>query len=88
MTLDTFRRFGRSLTSPPEDAAPVAPNDSAELTHVTRALYVGSAGDVRLRMLGGGEVTLKGLTQGSLIPIRAVQIYATGTTASALVGLW
>jgi hypothetical protein len=88
MTLDTFRSFGRSLITPPEDAAAVEPSDSEALSHVTRALYVGGAGDVRLRVLGGGEVTLSGLAAGSLVPIRAAQVFATGTTATALVGLW
>lgn len=88
MTLDTFRNFGRSLVSPPEQAAPVLPSDSEVLPHVTRALWIGGGGDLRLRMLGGGEVTLAGVVPGSLIPIRAVQVFATGTTAAAIVGLW
>lgn len=62
MTLDTFRSFGRSLVSPPEQAAPIAPCDS--------------------------EVTLAEIADGSLVPIRAVQVFATGTTATALAGLW
>jgi hypothetical protein len=88
MTEDTFRKYGRSLTSPPEEAAAIAPSDAAPLSHVTRALYVGVAGDLRLRMLGGGEVTLAGVPAGSLIPIRVTRVFATGTTASAIVGLW
>jgi hypothetical protein len=88
MTLDTFRSFGRSLITPPEDAAAIEPSDSEALPHVTRALYVGGGGSVRLRVLGGGEVTLAGLAAGSLVPIRVVQVFATGTTATALVGLW
>lgn len=88
MTLDNFRSFGRSLITPPEDAAAIEPSDLDALSHVTRALYVGGGGSVRLRVLGGGEVTLAGLGAGSLVPIRAVQVFATGTTATALVGLW
>lgn len=88
MAFDTFRNFGRSLVSPPEQAAPIAPSDSEVLSHVTRGLWVGGGGNVRLRMLGGGEVTLEGIVPGSLIPIRAVQVFATGTTATAIVGLW
>lgn len=88
MALDTFRNFGRSLVSPPEQGAPILPSDSETLGHVTRALWIGGGGDLRLRMVGGGEVTLAGVVPGSLIPIRAVQVLATGTTASAIVGLW
>lgn len=88
MTIDTYRKHGRSLTSPPEEAAAIVPSDSLSLDHATRAIYVGTGGDLHLRMLGGGEVTLANAMPGSLIPIRAVQVFATGTTASALVGLW
>jgi len=85
---DTFKTFARSLTSPPENAAEIVPDDAADLPHVTRALYVGGGGDVALRMTGGAEVTLRGLAGGSLIPLRAARVRASGTTATALVGLW
>ncbi len=85
---DTFKTFARSLTSPPENAAEIVPDDAAPLPHVTRALYVGGAGDVTLRMLGGDEVTFQGLAAGTLLPIRAVLVKLSGTTASGLVGLW
>lgn len=88
MTVDTFRKHGRSLTAPPEDAAAIAPSDGAVLSHVTRAIYVGGSGDLRLRLLGGGQVTLAAVPAGSLLPLRAVQVYATGTSATALVALW
>ena len=67
---DTFKTFARSLTSPPEHAAEIAPSDAAILPFVTRALYVGGGGDVALRLMGGAEVTFRGLQAGSLIPIR------------------
>jgi hypothetical protein len=88
MTTDTFRKHGRGLTAPPEDAAAIAPSDGAGLSHVTRAIYVGGGGDLRLRLLGGGLVTLAAVPAGSLLPLRAVQVYATGTSATALVALW
>jgi hypothetical protein len=85
---DTFKTFARSLTSPPENGAEIAPDDLAPLPHVTRALYVGGAGDVALRLMGGGEVVFRGLQAGSLIPLRADLVRRTGTTATGLVGLW
>lgn len=85
---DTVKTFARSLTSPPENAAAIAPDDAALLPHVTRALYVGGAGDVALRMLGGDEVTFRGLAAGTLMPIRADMVKRDGTTATGLVGLW
>lgn len=85
---DSFKTFSRSLTSPPENAAEIVPDDAAGLPQVTRALYVGGGGDVALRMLGGGEVTFRGLAAGTLMPIRADMVKRAGTTATGLVGLW
>ena len=85
---DSFKNFARSLTSPPEHAAAIVPNDTADLPEIIRALYVGGGGDVAVRMAGGAQVTLANLPTGTLIPLRAARILATGTTATALVGLW
>jgi hypothetical protein len=86
--IDTFRKHGRSLTSPPEEAAAITPDDAAELGHATRAIWVGGGGDLRLRLLGGAVVTLAAVPAGSLLPLRARQVLADGTTATALVGFW
>ena len=86
--IDTFRKYGRSLTSPPEQAVAVAPADARDLACVTRALYVGGAGDLCVRMLGGAEVTLAAVPAGALLPLRVTRVLATGTSATAIVALW
>jgi hypothetical protein len=86
--IDTFKTHGRSLTSPPEDAGPIVPADAGELTHATRAIYVGAQGDVRAIMLGGATVTLAGVPAGSFLPLRVRQVLASGTTAADIVGFW
>jgi hypothetical protein len=86
--MDSFKTHGRSLTSPPEEAAPIIPDDAGGLAFATRAIWVGGAGDLRVRMLGGAVVTLAGVPAGSLLPLRVAQVLATATTATALVGLW
>lgn len=86
--IDTFRTHSRTLTAPPEAAAEIIPDDAAELACATRALYVGVAGDLRVRMLGGAVVTLTAVPAGSLLPLRLRQVLATGTSAGGLVGLW
>lgn len=86
--MDPFARHSRSLTAPPSAAEAIVPDDAAPLTRVTRAVYVGGGGDLRVRMLEGGIVTFAGVPGGSLIPLRLAQIYATGTSASDIVGLW
>jgi hypothetical protein len=86
--IDTFRKHSRSLTSPPEEAAAIVPDDAADLPFATRALYVGGEGDLKVRMLGGGVVTLAGVPAGVFLPLRVSRVFATDTTASALVGFW
>ena len=87
--IDAFKSHTRSLTSPPEDAEEVIPSDSAGATgHVTRAIYVGTAGDVSVLMQGGATVTLTGVQAGSFLPLRVRQVLQTGTTAGDIVGFW
>jgi hypothetical protein len=85
---DTFRKHTRSLTSPPEHGVAVVPSDTGELAHVTRALYVGGAGHVAVRLQDGTELTLANVPAGTLIPIRVTRVLSTGTTAGQILGLW
>ena len=87
--IDMFKTHARSLTSPPEDAASITPGDAgSELSHVTRALYVGVAGDLALLMQGGATVVLRGVPSGSFLPLRVRQVLAAGTSADGIVGFW
>lgn len=75
-------------TYPIRNAASVTPNDSTDLTHVSRAIYVGGAGDMQLTTAGGDTVTLIGLLVGTYMPIEASRIWSTSTTATNIVALW
>ena len=86
--MDTFKKHTRSLTSPPEHAVAIQPQNDADLAVVTRALYVGTPGDVTVRMLDGGVVTLANVPGGSMLPLRVDRVLATGTSAGAILGLW
>ena len=85
---DTFQRHSRGLTSPPEQAMAVVPADGTDLACVTRAVYVGGAGDLRVRMQGGAEVTLAAVPAGALLPLRVTRVLAAGTSATSIVALW
>lgn len=86
--IDEFSKYSRSLVSPPENAAQVAPDDASDISYVTRALYVGQGGDLRVTMLGGETVTFANVPPGTLMPLRVTRILATGTTAAMILGLW
>lgn len=84
---DDFETFQTGLTSPAIAAEVITPADGVALAHVPRALYVGGAGDLRVMMRAGNVVTLAGVQAGMVYPLRVVQVMATGTTATGLVGL-
>ncbi|WP_425102265.1 spike base protein, RCAP_Rcc01079 family [Tropicibacter sp. S64] len=84
---DHFSKFTRSITSPPFGGYTIVPNDGADLPTVTRALNIGVAGTVHATLLDGSDVTLN-IGAGSLFPMRATRIWATGTTAGNIVGLY
>ena len=72
---------------PAHHAVAITPNDSASI-HQARAVYVGTAGDLRLDMPSGATITLNNLAAGVVHPIQARRIYATGTTAADIVALY
>lgn len=84
---DRFSSNAPSLTSPATHAFAVTPNDGLDLPEATRALYVGAGGALALRLVSGQSVTFTGLAGGSILPVRADRVLATGTTASAILGL-
>jgi hypothetical protein len=51
-------------------------------------LYVGGAGNVRVRTVGGNDVAFNGLTAGQFVPVQVKRVFTTGTTATNLVALW
>jgi hypothetical protein len=86
--MDKFSDYPTSLTAPARDAATVSPNDSVDLTVLPRALYVGQTGNVSARLIGGQTVVLENVQGGTVLPVRAAGINATGTTATGIVALW
>lgn len=84
---DIYDDRSSGLESPGYDAATVVADDANDLPIASRALYVGSAGDLAVTMVGGGQVTLRNVAAGFL-PIRVARVHATGTTATDIVAVW
>lgn len=84
--------YGSSVSSTVPDAGPaqgavvVTPSDSTVLSHVTRALWVGTVGNVTVVMSGGQTVTFTNV-QG-LLPVSVSKVMLTGTTASNITAMW
>lgn len=70
------------------NAVAVTPSDVTRIT-ATRALYVGSAGDIAVVMAGqgGSQVTFTNIPVGTTLQIAVVQVKSTGTTAVGIIAL-
>jgi len=84
---DRFEGYSSGLSAPAAHGFAITPHDSNDLSEVTRAVYVGTAGDLALVLASGAAVSFANVAGGTLLPVRAKQIKATGTSAGALVGL-
>ena len=84
--VDTYDSHTASITAPPSHALVVTPSDTEDLPFVSRALYVGGAGDLRVLTQGGQDITYKGLSGTKIL--RVERIFATGTTATDIICEW
>lgn len=69
-------------------AAAITPHDTNLLPRPTLAIYVGGAGALKVKTADGNDVTFPAVPVGTIIPIRAQQVFATGTVATNLVALY
>lgn len=76
-----------SLSDPARYAVPITPSDTAGIGSVSRALYVGTLGDLTVQMLGGEIVTFVSAAEG-WHPLQVTKVLATGTTATNIVAVW
>ena len=68
--------------------AAVTPSDSTDFDVLTRAIYVGGAGNVVAVRRDGTTVTFTGVPAGSVLPIACRRINSTSTTATSIVALY
>lgn len=86
--MDHYADHAGGLTAPAAAGASVTPSDAADLAATSRALWIGTGGDLALTLSGGDEVSLAGVPGGTLLPVRARRVRAAGTTAAGIVALW
>lgn len=86
---DIFQSVKQTLDSPAFRAFAITPSNTVLFTIAVRAIYVGVTGDVKALLVGDtAAVVFKAVPAGSILPIRAQRIDATGTTATDLVGMY
>lgn len=73
-------------TAPASSAVAVTPNDSTVIS-VTRSLYVGTTGNLNVRMANGETVVFVAVPVG-VFPIQVDRVLSTSTTASNILALY
>lgn len=84
---DLFRGQTAGLDSPATRAFAITPSDTLDLAFMPRALHARGAGTLRVTMAGDGAVVDFYIAQGDRLPLRVSRVWASGTTATGLVGL-
>jgi hypothetical protein len=85
--IDDFQSYISNLQSPLSRAEAVTPDDANDLTHLTRAIYLGTGGTVKLSLEDGTAVTFTDMAAG-WHPLRVARVWDTGTSAADIVGCW
>lgn len=87
---DKFEKFYTDTNDPADHAYTITPNSDTDLSNFTRAIYVGTTGDLSVSMVTENSntfVTFSSVPAGSILPIRVRRVSAS-STASNLVGLY
>jgi hypothetical protein len=86
--IDNLSRLSDSTEFPAVRLRAVTPSDTVPLVYVAKALYVGTGGNVAIMASEDADaVTLTNVQSGTIVPVRARRVMATGTTASGIVAL-
>jgi len=86
--MDSFQNHASTLDAPARCAASVTPEDAQDLPQFSRAIYIGTGGDVTVQMVEGMQATFSAVPGGSILPVRVRRVLSTGTTAAGIVALW
>ena len=85
---DPFSGIPSSLDSPFTGLYAITPSDSVDINTTTRSIYVGGTGNVKITARDGTTDTLYNVPAGFVIPGRVSRVWATGTTATLMTGLY
>lgn len=81
-----------SYSDPAQNAVAVTPSNTTTFSKYTRGLYIGTAGNVNVRMFGDGQTrpdcVFTNVPAGTILPIVCDIVYFTSTTASGIVRLY
>lgn len=85
---DPYKGHRKTLDSVSDNAHLITPSDATDLAVASRALYVGTGGDIQLELTeSAAPIVFKNVQTGSVLPLRVKRVYASLTTATDLVAL-
>jgi len=82
---DRFENHAQKKSDPPPRGFVISPDDAADLPYVTTCLNVAASGTVWVTTSGGDTIPYY-VAAGIQFPCRARRVWATGTTATGIVG--
>lgn len=71
----------------PAGAFAITASDTVNLQNVA-VVYVGGAGNIKVTTANGDVATFNGLNAGTVLPVQVLRVWATGTTATTLIGIY
>ena len=75
------------LHSTAGDGFDITPSDTVNFSTTAFAVFVGGAGNVTLVTPKGTVLTYTAIAAGTMLPVKAVRVNATLTTATLLIGI-
>lgn len=85
--IDRFARSFDAVSDPARKAFPVVPSDTAPLSHLSKALFIGASGTIVVRAVDSDTDVSLAVAVGQILPLRVAFVRATGTTAGQIVAL-
>lgn len=70
------------------DCFAITKSDATNFNFIVRAIYVGGTGDVVVVTPAGNAVTFSAVPVGTFLPVKAMRVNSTSTTATLMVGLY
>jgi hypothetical protein len=87
---DAYADFAKTPNSCADHGLVVTPSDVADLPFISNGLYIIGAGSVRVTTRTGDVISLPALPDGTIgwyWPFYVSRVWATGTTATAIVAV-
>lgn len=93
MSINNFSQNDSAIIAPFTRAVAITPSDTEDLAEITRGLNVhkgtgGSTTSINVLLSGDAEPVIMTFQVGFVIPLRIRRVYATGTDATVIVGLY